>query len=36
MKRDNLVGERALTFVDLGLTPTAMEPVLHDMLASRP
>ena len=36
MKRDNVVGERALTFADLGLTPTAMEPVLHDMLASRP
>ena len=35
MKRDNVVGERALTFADLGLTPTAMEAVLQDMLASR-
>ncbi len=35
MKRDNVVGEGALSFADLGLTPTAMEAVLHDMLASR-
>jgi NADH dehydrogenase len=35
MKRDNVVGEGVPTFADLGLTPTAMEPVLHDMLASR-
>ena len=35
MKRDNVVGEGVPTFADLGLTPTAMEAVLHDMLASR-
>ena len=35
MKRDNVVGEGTLSLADLGLTPTAMEPVLHDMLPSR-
>jgi hypothetical protein len=36
MKRDNVVGESALTFADLGLEPTAMEEVLPVMLSSLP
>ena len=36
MRRDNVVGEGALTFADLGLEPTAMEDVLPVMLSSRP
>ncbi len=35
MKRDNVVGEGALTFADLGLEPTAMEEVLPVILRSR-
>ena len=35
MKRDNVVGEGALTFADLGLEPTAIEVVLPVMLSSR-
>jgi hypothetical protein len=34
-KRDNVVGEGALTFADLGLEPTAMEGVLPVILRSR-
>ena len=33
MKRDNVVGEGALTFTDLGMVPTSMEAALHGMLA---
>jgi hypothetical protein len=33
--RDNVVGEGALTFADLGLEPTAMEVVLPVILRSR-
>ena len=35
MKRDNVVGEGALTFADLGLEPTAIEVVLPVILRSR-
>ena len=35
MKRDNVVGEGALTFSDLGLEPMAMEEVLPVILRSR-
>ena len=34
-KRDNVVGEGALTFADLGLEPTAIEVVLPVILRSR-
>ncbi len=35
MRRDNVVGAGVQTFADLGLAPTAVEPILHLMLGSR-
>lgn len=35
MRRDNVVGETVLTFADLDLAPTAVEPILRLMLGSR-
>ncbi len=36
MKRDNVVGERAATFADLGIEPTAAEVILPKYLGRRP
>ena len=36
MKRDNVVGERAATFADLGIEPTPAETVLPSYLGRRP
>jgi NADH dehydrogenase len=33
LKIDNMVGENAAGFADLGLTPTPIEPVISDYLA---
>jgi NADH dehydrogenase len=35
MRRDNVVDAGVQTFADLGLSPTAVEPILHVMLGSR-
>lgn len=35
MRRDNVVGAGVQTFADLGLAPTAVEPILHLMLRWR-
>ncbi len=34
MRRDNVVGETVLTFADLDLAPTAVEPILRLMLVA--
>ncbi len=36
MKRDNVVGDRAATFADLGIEPTPAEVVLPTYLGRRP
>ena len=36
MKRDNVVGERALALDDLGIRPVALEEVLSDCIAATP